>query len=287
MQAGSPTASVLMTTFRNDARDLRRSIDSILGQTFRDFEFIIVFESNDPNCDLVRASYDDPRLVIVRNETNLGRCPSYNKGLGLARGRYLARMDADDLAYPERLERQIGFLIAHPDIAVVGSDVHVVDTDGRVVGRRAFPTTHQGIVKALTLVNPMCHPTIVWDREKVGEDVRFDLRFSRYCDDLELWMRLIGEGARFANIGEPLLAYKQPGDHRRPIDNWRYNFRARALHWRLALRHPRLLVGVGAFGVVSLLPASVIDAFTRRNAFSDRLRFIEAVEHDSPEEFQA
>jgi glycosyltransferase involved in cell wall biosynthesis len=261
-----------MTSFRNDPEAVCRAVGSILDQSFADLELILVFEPDDPSTPVVRGRFDDPRLVLVENEKNLGRVESYNKGLDMVRGRYLARMDADDFSYPERLARQLAFLKAHSDIAVVGTNVRILDEEGKDVGRRDFPTDHAGILKAMMLINPMCHPTIMWDRDAVGHDARFDLRFSRFCDDLELWMRFIARGHRFANLPDILLDYQQANGHRRPRDNWRLSFQVRLLHWRLGLRYPRLFVGLAGYLVMSCMPIGVIDLLTGRNWFSDRLR---------------
>jgi glycosyltransferase EpsE len=267
-----PAVSVLMTTFKNDPAAVKRAIESILNQAYRDLEVIVVLEPNDPGVLLIRESFKDPRLIIVENGERLGRSKSYNVGLRLARGRYLARMDADDYAYPDRLTRQISFLEKNPDIAVVGTNVRVLDMEGNEVGFRNFPSDHAGIIKALTFMNPMMHPTIVWDRDQVGRDVQFDLNFSKFCDDLELWMRFISEGHKFANLPDAYLDYQQLHDHRRPRENWRLNFAARAKHWRLALRHPRLFLGILFYGVLMLMPNRVIDLLTKRNKWSDKVR---------------
>jgi glycosyltransferase involved in cell wall biosynthesis len=267
-----PSVSVLMTTFKNDPDAVRRAIESILDQTYKDLELIVVLEPNDPGAMLIRSTFDDSRLIVVENSTRLGRSKSYNVGLRLARGRYLARMDADDYAYPDRLARQIAFLQENPEIAVVGTNVRVLDMEGAEVGFRNFPPDHAGIIRSLAFINPMMHPTIVWDRDKVGRDVQFDLNFSKFCDDLELWMRFISQGHKFANLPDAYLDYQQLHDHRRPRENWRLNFLARAKHWRLALRHPRLFLGIGLYGIMMLMPDSVINFLTRRGKLSDRMR---------------
>ncbi len=267
-----PSVTVLMTTYRNSPEAVIRAVRSILDQTFRDLELVIVLEPDEPVAPILRDTFRDLRLVIVENEERLGRSKSYNLGLRLARGRYLARMDADDYAYPERLERQIAFLRENPQIAVVGSNVRVLDMNGNQVGYRNFPSTHADIVRAFAFINPMMHPTVVWDRDKVGRDLQFDLRFSRFCDDLELWMRLISQGHRFANLPDVHLDYQQMNAHQRPRENWKLNFAARLQHWRLGLRHPRLFLGLALYGVLMLMPDAVIDFVTKRNRISDRFR---------------
>jgi glycosyltransferase involved in cell wall biosynthesis len=271
-----PTVSVLMTTYKNAPAVVSRAVESVLNQTYGDLELILVFEPNDPATSVIREKYrHDSRLVLIENEKRLGRSESYNLGLRLARGRYLARMDADDYSYPGRLERQIAFLRDHPEVSVLGANARILDHKGSVVGVRRFPLNHADIVKVLIFANPMLHPTIVWDRDQVGREVQFDQRFSRFCDDLELWMRFIAQGHRFANLPDVLLDYQQPENHRRPRNNWRLNFKARLVHWRLALRHPGMLVGILAFGILALMPNWAIEKLTGRSRFSDKLRCVE------------
>lgn len=269
-----PAISVVMTTYRDRSDRLLRCVDSILQQTFGDFELIIVFEPGDENFQLLRKTCGDERLVAIQNTEKLGRCACYNHALGLARGRFIARMDGDDWAAPGRFAAQMEFLRDHPEVHVVGSTVILVDEEDVEIGRREVPLHHDEIMRHMAMTNPIIHPTVLWDASKLGRDLRFDSRFSAYCDDLELWLRVAAGGGRFANLREPLLRYRQPPEYCRPRKNWRYNFRARFRHWRLMLRQPRFAAGIVAMGVLSVLPQTVIDALTRRGAVSDRLRSI-------------
>ena len=275
-----PTISVVMTTYRDRSDRLLRCVDSILQQTFGDFELIIVFEPDDQNFQLVRARGDE-RVVAIQNPEKRGRCACYNRALDLARGRFIARMDGDDWAVPERFAAQLEFLRDHPDVHVVGSTVVLVDEDDVEIGRREVPLDHHEIMRHMVMTNPIIHPTVLWDASKLGRDLRFDSRFSAYCDDLELWLRVAAGGGRFANLREPMLRYRQPPQYCRPRKNWRYNFQARCKHWRLALRQPSFAVGILAMGLLSLLPQAAIDALTRRGAVSDRLRSIRTAARES------
>lgn len=271
-----PVVTVLMTTFNNAERTLCQTIDCVLAQTFRDFEFIIVFEPGDRNATTIRARYHDPRLIIVENQKRMGRSMSYNLGLSMSRGRYLARMDADDISPPDRLEKQIAFLRARPEISVVSSSMRLIDESGREVGVRRFPCSHRELLKAICYTNPMSHPGTMWDWERVGRDLRFDLRFSAHCDDLELWLRLMEKGHKFANLPDVLVDYRQTNQYRRSRENWRYNFRARLLHWRMTFKRPSYALGMVMVGLLSSLPSQLIDRLTARNPISDAFRRIRA-----------
>jgi len=263
-----------MTTYLDSAQVLRRSIDSILAQTFPNFEFIVVFEPDDSNYDLVVREYGDLRLAAARCDVRTGMAGSFNVGLSLARGRYIARMDSDDYAYPERLERQLRHLATHPELALVGAAGRLVDGSDNEVGFRRFPTTHEAIVRHFGFTNPIFHPTVMWDRAQVGYDLRYDLA-PEVQEDTELWLRLIRSGHRFANMPDILIDYQQPEGYRRPGREWSKGARTRVRHWQLGLKQPLFLVGTTARVLLAALPAKLIHRLTERNRLSDRFRSID------------
>ena len=164
-----------------------------------------------------------------------------------------------------------------------GRMVILVDDEDREVGRREVPLTHEGIMRYLVFTNPIVHPTVIWDTERVGRGLHFDPKFSAYCDDLELWLRIAGQRVRFANMQEPLLRYRQPHQYCRPRENWRYNFLARCRHWRLGLARPSFWAGILGLGILSILPPALINALTRRSSLSDRFRAIQPAKQVSKE----
>jgi glycosyltransferase involved in cell wall biosynthesis len=271
---GMPLASVVMTTYKDDFDVLWRAIDSILAQTMNDLECVVVFEPGDPNAELIAARCADPRLHLVRASTRLGMAGSFNLSLEHARGRYIARMDSDDVAYPFRLARQLRFLDEHADIALVGAAARLVDRDGNVVGIRRFPITHEQILQTAVLTNPFLHPTVVWDRTRVREELRYDPRYT--AEDLELWLRLLRSGYRLANMPDLLIDYTQPLRYTRSAAHWRGLVRVRMAHWRLGLTQPLAFATIAAFGFLSLLPQRLIDSIIGRNRLSDHFRSIES-----------
>jgi glycosyltransferase EpsE len=273
-----PLVSVVMTTYKDHVDVLWRAIDSILTQTMGDLECIIVFEPGDPNAELISGRCLDPRLHVVCSATRLGMAGSFNLGLENARGRYIARMDSDDIAYPFRLARQLRFLDDHPDIALVGGSARLIDRDGNVVGIRRFPITLKQIMQTAVFTNPFLHPTVVWDRTRVREELRYDPRYT--AEDLELWLRLLQGGYHVANMPDLLIDYTQPPGYARSAAHWRGLVRVRAAHWRLGLRQPLAFATIVAFGCLSLLPQRFIAAITGRNRLSDRFRSIQPPRFD-------
>jgi glycosyltransferase involved in cell wall biosynthesis len=272
MTVQTPCVSVVMTTYRNSWPALQRAIDSILAQTFRDFEFIIVFEPGDDNYQRTLDHYGDPRLDVVLFPQRAGRSPCHNLGVSRARGHFVARMDADDYSYPDRLEKEIAFLKSHSDIAVVGGAGRLVDDEGHVLGIRHMPQSHEQIMRDMAIVNPIFHPSVMWDRTLVGADVRYHPDLM--AEDLELWLRLAGRGLKFANLPDILIDYTSPPRYNRPRLNWFTNFKVRLLNWRACLKYPRLALGIPVMAMLTILPQGLANMLSERNPVSDRLRSI-------------
>lgn len=200
-----PTVSVVMPAY-NAAKYLREAIDSILAQTYTDFEFIIINDGSTDDTRAIIQSYDDPRIVYLENETNSGICVTLNKGLDAARGRYIARMDADDISLPERLAVQVAFMDAHPDIAVCGTDIQVF---GEGLKDYVFQQIHspEDCVAGL-LFNPcLAHPSVIIRRSILeANHLRYNDEF-RGLEDFELWWN-ISKFSKLNNIAIPLLKYR-------------------------------------------------------------------------------
>jgi len=201
-----PRASVLMSVF-NGAEFLAASLDSVLAQTFGDFEFIIIDDgSTDRSAEIV-AGYSDPRIVLIRQE-NRGIAAALNRGLELARGEYIARQDADDISLPERFAREVRFLDTHPDVAVLGTGAMLIDSDGRPFSRFMPFTRHEQIVKELLRgVCLLMHGSVMIRREAILEVGGYRRIFS-HAQDVELWLRMSAR-YRLANLREVLYYYRR------------------------------------------------------------------------------
>jgi len=206
MEEKNPQVSVLMSAY-NEERYVGAAIESILGQTYRDFELIIIDDhSRDATWEII-AGYAgrDPRVKAVRNEKNLGISGALNRGLALARGKYVAKMDADDWSYPDRLEKQIGFMEKNPQVAISGGTMEVCDENLAVLNKRAYNLTDREIRRKIFLYNPFCHPAVVY-RTDIAKKV------GGYClidstGDYELYFKL-GLHGEFANLPDVLLKYR-------------------------------------------------------------------------------
>ncbi|WP_301705440.1 glycosyltransferase [uncultured Parabacteroides sp.] len=193
--------SVIMPVY-NMAEFVGEAIDSILQQTFFDFEFIIIDDASDDGTDLVIRSYIDKRIVFVRNDFNIGNYASRNKGMRQARGKYIAVMDADDIAMPERLERQIDYLEKHSDILAVGSDCLFLSNDKL----KNVVNSYQDILIALLENNSFVHPSLTIRTDKLRQLNGYDEQYY-YSADYDLACRLTLLG-KVENLAIPLMQYR-------------------------------------------------------------------------------
>ena len=201
-----PKVTVLMPVY-NGELFLCQAIDSILQQTFSDFEFLIINDGSWDNSVEIIASYDDPRIRVVTNKKNLNLRVTLNKGLKLARGQYIARMDCDDVSFPERLARQISFMETHPSIGVLGSAVYIINSQGKLLGKTQFPKEHHLIHWALSFYCPMVHPTVMMRKDLIVNEGGYNTEMA-HAEDYDLWCRLIRK-TRFANLEDGLLGLRK------------------------------------------------------------------------------
>ena len=186
----------------NGERYLVEAIESILNQTFTDFEFIIINDgSTDGTADILR-SYKDRRIRIFE-QSNIGLTRSLNRGVALARGEYIARMDHDDLSMPERFARQVAFLDAHPEVGVVGTACLVYNEVRGIEWKYAVATSDDECRRDLIKGNQFVHTSVMM-RKSVLQAVGAYNEAYRYLQDYELWVRLAGR-TRLANLPEVLV----------------------------------------------------------------------------------
>lgn len=183
-----PKVTVLLPVF-NGERYLREAIDSVLAQTFNDFELLIIDDgSTDTSLEIIQ-SYTDPRIRLLRNKERQKLSGALNRGMDNASGTYIARMDADDICLPHRLATQVEYMDQHPDVGVCGSSIKMFGYRGTTVYKA--PVGYQHVRAKALFDNPFVHPTVMMRKELFD---RFSLRFDgEYypTEDFELWARAI------------------------------------------------------------------------------------------------
>lgn len=205
----SPAISVAMSVY-NGERFLAEAVESVLQQSFRDFEFLILDDgSSDSSVRIARDHASrDSRIRVISRE-NRGLVASLNQLLAESRGALVARMDADDVCMPQRFERQFAFLSANPDYGVVGSWSEDIGEDGLPWqdDRSTHPVTHDDVIASIDASVPfICHPAVMYRRDTVLSVGGYHAAY-RHCEDLDLWLRLAGV-TRIGNLPERLLRYR-------------------------------------------------------------------------------
>lgn len=201
-----PRISVLMPVY-NSAKYLKESIDSILAQTWQDFEFIIINDGSTDNTAEIVKSYKDSRIIFV-DKKHQGLVACLNNGLDMARGEYIARMDADDISMPNRLAAQLTFMEKHPKVGILGSWFYIFgNIRPRIEKKKKYPS-----LKDMLETSPVGHPTVML-RKAVFQ--QFALRYNpayEYAEDYELWMRASAV-TKIANLQTVLLKYRWTGEN--------------------------------------------------------------------------
>jgi len=198
-------------TVYNGGTYLKSSISSVLRQTFDDFEFLIIDDASTDDSLETMKSFQDERIVIHRNEQNCGQTKSLNIGLGLAKGKYVARIDADDGSYPEWLEVLFRFMQFHPECAVVGASVAVMDATGRTKRILRKPTAPAEIQFYFLYDTPVVHGSVLMRRDIILKCGGYDEAF-RFAQDYELWSALMREGECILNVSDVLTVIRHYQD---------------------------------------------------------------------------
>ena len=199
-----PKISVLMPV-HNSQKYLSTSIESILSQSFKDYEFIIINDgSTDDSLKIIeKYKYNDERIVLIKNKFNLGTTKSLNRGLLIAGGKYMVRMDADDWSYPDRLKTQYEYMEKHSEIGVSGGAIDVCDEDLNIIYTRKYALTDKEVRKKIFLYSPFAHPATIWNTEKIKKLGGYNERLP-LSQDCELYFK-VGQFVKFGNISGTLI----------------------------------------------------------------------------------
>ncbi|MEK7069690.1 MAG: glycosyltransferase, partial [Patescibacteria group bacterium] len=200
----NPLVTVLMPVY-NGEKYLKKAIESILSQNFKEFEFLIIDDgSTDKSAEIIK-SFNDARIRMESNGANLGLIKTLNKGFGMSKGKYIARMDCDDISLPNRLSTQVSFMEKHPEIGVCGSWVKIIGLKNEFINK--YPQNNEEARAYLLFNTPLAHPAIII-RKSILEICQFKYDENyRHAEDYELWSRII-DYAQISNIPKVLLHYR-------------------------------------------------------------------------------
>ncbi len=200
----APLVSILMPVFKT-APYLREAMDSMLCQTFQDFELIVLDDCSPDNAEEILDAYDDPRIVRYKGEKNVGLSNVLNVGIGMARGKYIARMDSDDISLSQRLQVQVEYLETHPDIDLVSVGMRLFGAKEATWIRELNPEKVK--IEAM-FHSPVLHASSVWRKDAFEKQ---GLRFRQEmvpAEDYDLWVRAMLRGLKLVNLPEVLYEYR-------------------------------------------------------------------------------
>lgn len=194
----------------NAQKYLTDSIESILRQSYVNFEFIIIDDGSSDNSWKIIRSYarKDNRIRAFRNKINLGVSPTSNIAISQARGQYLARIDADDISFPDRIKKQVNYLRRHSEIVAVGSQCITIDNDNLIIGHKKFPTNPDQLTSMLFWAVPIQQPTMMVNRKKLPKNFTWYDQTKTSAEETTLMFRMLKYG-KLSNLPDYLLYYRQ------------------------------------------------------------------------------
>ena len=204
----TPLVSVITPVY-NREKYLVRCIESILEQTYSNFEFLIIDDKSSDNTLEIIKNYQltDSRIKILENDKNLGATLSFNRGLDICQGKYVARMDSDDISLSDRLEKQVEIFESWNDLEVLGAGAILIDHNENEIGRRQFPSDFNKIKNILKTGVPVFDPSVMMRTSTLKEINGFDNRLAP-ADDYHLWLTLFKQKKIISNIDNYLIKYR-------------------------------------------------------------------------------
>ena len=198
---GKPKISVIFSVY-NGATYLKEAVESILNQSYFDFEFIIVNDGSTDYTEEILNKYTDSRIIRINNPQNIGLVKSLNLAIEKARGELIARMDADDISTPDRFEKQVAYLKAEPEISVIGTYMKHIDAEGNDLKVLSIPCNHELIKWKMLFETSIFHPTVMMRKKDLLKEGKYNPNYQ-HIEDTELWSRMI-ENVQFSNLNEVL-----------------------------------------------------------------------------------
>lgn len=196
--------SILMPVY-NAERYLAQAIKSVLAQSFTDWELILINDGSIDKSESIIKQFEDDRIYYLKNTSNIGLIKTLNKGIDLCQGKYIARMDADDISHPDRLKKQVDFMENNPNYLMCGTDAAVIDNNNTRTGRIRNLTRNSLLKINLLFSTPFIHPSVMIKNEVLKQN-KYDESY-KHVEDFELWCRIAKLG-KIANIQKDLIDYR-------------------------------------------------------------------------------
>lgn len=255
-----PKVSILMPVYNPHPVYFRQSLQSILSQTFQDWELVMVEDPAPRSAQEILQEFRDPRIRHFLNKERTSFLEQSNRCLFSAQGTLVACLDQDDICEPTRLEKQAAFLEENPQVTVLGTQLAIIRKDGSLFGYRRYPCKHEAILKAMQYFDPIANPSVMFRKQVAIAAGGYQLAESPFVD-YELWCRLAKSGAVFANLPEPLVRYRVHLDSvtkgTKVRDTLRNTIRVKKMYWQDQMEFGARL-RLWAEQLLLLLPPSVV-----------------------------
>ncbi|HUP50024.1 MAG TPA: glycosyltransferase [Thermoanaerobaculia bacterium] len=203
-----PLVSIVLPVIEPHRRYFREAVESVVAQTLPDFELLLIEDPSLSSGVESLSGLSDPRIRHVVNRARTSLPEQHNLGLSMCRAPFICRFDADDVCEQDRLERQLAFLQANPDVSIVSSALRVIDEEGRTIGFRRYPVSHDEILRAFPFSNPIANSAVMFRREVYERFGGWRTDSPLPAQDYEWYSRVAIAGVRFANLVDPLVRYR-------------------------------------------------------------------------------
>lgn len=262
---------VIMSLYKSDVLNfVELAVDSILSQTYPDFDFYIQFDGSvSKDIDDYLSNIQDERICVFRRDENKGLAYSLNELLNRVMPKeydYIARMDADDISQPERFEKQIAFMEAHPEIDCLGSWAIEINADGSEYYRKQMPETHEGCWKQFMIRDCMIHPTVMFRRSYIEKAGLYSLN-TYFGEDTMMWAQGFANGCKFANLPEFLFKFRLNDEFFCRRRGWKHAKGILTLRWKVnkMLHYPlKAYLYAIAYAGAKMMPTKILNMIYRK-----------------------
>ena len=260
-----------MSLYKNDTLEyVKLAVESILNQTYSQFDFFIQYDGYIPkDVDDYLSGLQDERIRISRREENKGLAYSLNELLNIVMVKdyeYIARMDADDISLPERFEKQINYLVAHPEIECLGTWAIEINSDGSEYYRKQMPENHEGCWKQFMIRDCMIHPTVIFRRSFIEKSGLYSLD-TYFGEDTMMWAKGFAAGCKFANVPEYLFKFRLNDGFFNRRRGWKHAKGILTLRWRVnkMLHYPlKAYLYAIAYAGAKMMPTKVLNLIYKK-----------------------
>ena len=252
-----PLLSIIMATKNENFIYIKKCIDSIINQTFKDYIFYIIIDTKkDNNVEYLSSICDkNSKIKLMINNGNPGVSSSRNFGIMNSDSKYIGIVDSDDYYDKQKFEKQINYLENHGEISVIGTNIFLVDNSGKIIGERLYPKNNRNIRKQFLFKMPIANTSVLFRRNDLDTTGIFDENFKK-AEDLELWLRFLSKNKKMYNFQQKLVYYRVPADENEKRGNEHYKnyFIALKKHskniWPINLR----FIPLFTFYLIQLIP---------------------------------